>query len=204
MQVLANEIDDFKTERKDILPPLPQVFRLVPILFYLSLIFVVLISAIAAVHTKVANDRLNDARKRVADLKTEIEGLKTQRSNLEAQIRGAAELEGWVMAAAPIQPLVVAISESMDARLQSTIVELKLERDVESPSQLKLGLRLNTTSEDQLQRTLEAVRSLGFLEFSPTQSMVRGDLDYRATLLWQQPNSEEPAAAGETSAAAQP
>jgi cell division protein FtsB len=204
MQVLANEIDDFKTERKDILPPLPQVFRLVPILFYLSLIFVVLIGAIAAVHTKVANDRLNDARSRVAALKQEIGSLETDRAKLEAEIRGAAELEGWVLAAAPIQPLVAAICESMDARLQSTIVELKLERDVESPSQLKLGLRLNTTSEDQLQKTLEAVRNLGFLEFSPTQSMVRGDLDYRATLLWQLPNAEEPAEGGETSAAARP
>lgn len=204
MLVPVNEIDDFKTERKDILPPLPQVFRMVPILFYLSLIFVVLISGIAAVHSKVANDRLRDARSRVAALKTEIDGLKTQRTELESEIRGAAELEGWVLAAAPIQPLVVAICESMDARLQTTIVELKLERDVESPSQLKLGLRLNTTSEDQLQKTLEAVRELGFLEFSPTQSMVRGDLDYRATLLWQAPAGEDPAAGEGTSAAAQP
>lgn len=204
MQVLANEIDDFKTERKDILPPLPQVFRLVPILFYLSLIFVVLISAIAAVHTKVANDRLNDARSRVAALKTEIEGLKTQRTELEAQIRGAAELEGWVLAAAPIQPLVVAICESMDARMQSSIVELRLERDAESPSQLKLGLRLNTTSEEQLQKTLSAVRELGFNEFSPTQSNVGGALDYRATLLWEIPNADEPPEAVQTSAATQP
>ena len=36
----------------------------------------------------------------------------------------------------------------------SSIVELNLERDPETPSQLKLGLRLNTDSDKQLDQTL--------------------------------------------------
>ena len=85
----------------------------------------------------------------------------------------------------PLQPLVVAIVRSMAAN--SSIVELNLERDAETPSQLRLGLRLNTDSDKQLEDTLEVIRDMHYREFSPTQTRVRGDLDYKASMLWQNP-----------------
>jgi hypothetical protein len=75
---------------------------------------------------------------------------------------------------------------------QSSIVDLKLERDTETPSQLRLGLRLNTNSDQQLEDTLEVIRRMNYREFSPTQTRVRGDLDYRASLLWQNPHRKMP------------
>ena len=39
MQIIADQIDDLKTDRKDVMPPLPMVFRLVPILFYGAIAF---------------------------------------------------------------------------------------------------------------------------------------------------------------------
>ena len=89
----------------------------------------------------------------------------------------------------PLQPLVVGIVRSMAPN--SSIVELNLERDAETPSQLKLGLRLNTDSDKQLENTLEVIRKMNYREFSPTQTRVRGDLDYRASLLWQNPHTKK-------------
>lgn len=189
MQIAAAQIDDFKTDRKDIMPPLPMVFRLVPILFYGALAFMVVISGVALYQSKVATQRRDAIQRKVASLKAEIAKLKTDRAALEARIREATDLENWVLASMPLQPLIVAIVRSMAPN--SSIVALKLERDADTPSQLRLGLRLNTDSDKQLEDTLGVIRDMHYREFSPTQTRVRGDLDYKASLLWQNPHTKK-------------
>jgi len=189
MQIAASQIDDFKTDRKDIMPPLAMVFRLVPILFYGALAFMVVISGVALYQSRVATQRRDAIQQKVASLKADIAELKTDRAALEARIREATDLENWVLASMPLQPLIIAIVRSMAPN--SSIVELKLERDAETPSQLKLGLRLNTDSDKQLEDTLQVVRDMHYREFSPTQTRVRGDLDYKASLLWQNPHTTQ-------------
>jgi len=190
MQIVADQIDDLKTDRKDIMPALPMVFRMVPILFYGALAFLVVIGSLAFWNMRVATQKRDAIKQRITSLQTEIATTKTDRAALEAKIREATDLEGWVLASMPLQPLIVAIVRSMDP--QSSIVDLKLERDTETPSQLRLGLRLNTNSDQQLEDTLEVIRRMNYREFSPTQTRVRGDLDYRASLLWQNPHSKAP------------
>jgi hypothetical protein len=199
MLISASQIDDLKTDRKDIIPALPPVFRLVPILFYCAMAFLVVVGSVALWNARVATHRRDAIKERITQLQTEISATKANRATLEAKIREATDLENWVLASMPLQPLVVEIVRSMSA--QSSIVELRLERDAETPSQLRLGLRLNTESDKQLEDTLEAIRAMHYREFSPTQTRVRGDLDYKASLLWQNPYSksqlpEERAATG--------
>jgi hypothetical protein len=118
-------------------------------------------------------------------VRQEIDAQKAARAALEEKIRTATHLESWVMASMPLQPLVVAIMRSMDP--DTSVVDLTVERDLDTPAQLKLGLRLNTDSDEQLLKTLEVIRSMNYREVSPTQTRLKGDLAYRASLLWQKP-----------------
>ena len=185
MLISETRIDDFKTDRKDIAPPLPMVMRLVPILFYLSLLFLVVVGSVASLHAKLSSDQRKNVIARIESLKSQIEQSKTQRASLETEISEALDLEAWVLASMPLQPLIMAIIRSMGP--ESEIVDLTLERDAETPSQLRLGLKLNSSSDKQLEDTLAAIKDLDYREFNPTQTRVQGNLDYKASLLWQDP-----------------
>jgi hypothetical protein len=69
-------------------------------------------------------------------------------------------------------------------------VDFTLERDAETPSQLRIALKLNTDSDKQLEETLEVIRQMDYREFNPTQTRVQGNLDYKASLLWQNPHTK--------------
>jgi len=188
MLIADTKIDDFKTDRKEIAPPLPMVMRLVPILFYLSLLFLAVVGSVASLHAKLASDQRNTVLAQVETLKAEIEKTKKERADLEAKIVEAQDLEAWVLASMPLQPLVVEIIRSMGP--QSEIVDLTIERDAETPSQLRLNLKLNTASDKQLEETLAVIEKKKYREFNPTQTRIQGNLDYRASLLWD-PNAEQ-------------
>jgi hypothetical protein len=188
MLIDARKIDDFKTERKDLMPALPLVYRLVPILFYLSVLFIGIVGSAALWHSRVATQRYQSVLGETAALQKKIEETKVLRLELEKSIREATDLENWVLASMPLQPLVVEIIRSVAQSETSTIVDLGLERDPETPSQLRLTLTLNTDSDKQIETTLKTIQEkLNYREFSPTQSMVRGNLEYRASLLWRKP-----------------
>lgn len=189
-------IDDLKTERKDVSPPLPMIMRLVPLLFYLSLLFLLVVGSVASLHAKFSSDQRGAVLARINTLKAEIDSTKKQRASLESEIAQALDLEAWVLASMPLQPLVVAIIRSVAPG--SEIVELSLERDADTPSQLRIGLKLNTDSDKQLEQTLAAIRSMHYREFNPTQTRSQGNLDYKASLLWQDPASERETPADRT------
>ena len=188
MLINDTRIDDFKTDRKGITPPLPMVMRLVPLLFYLSLLFLVVVGTVSSLHAKFSSDHRGTLLGRIENLKREIEEVKTEKSALESEIKEATDLEAWVLASIPLQPLVVSIIRSMGP--QSEIVDFTLERDAETPSQLRVGLKLNTASDKQIEQTLEVVRGMNYREFNPTQTRVQGNLDYKASLLWQDPQGK--------------
>jgi len=190
MLIDARNIDDFKTERKDLMPPLPIVYRLVPILFYLSLLFVGVVGSAALWHSRAATQRYLAVVGEKEELQNKIEATKAAREGLQKNIVEARDLEKWVLASMPLQPLVVGIIRSMAP--SSTIVDLSIIRDPETPSQLQLALTLSGEDDSQIDRTLAAIQDLNYREFSPTQAKVKGNLEYRATLLWRRPDSSKP------------
>jgi hypothetical protein len=162
--------------------------RLVPLLFYLSLLFLVVVGTVSSIHAKFSSDHRSTLLGRIETLKKEIEEVKKEKTALENEIKEATDLEAWVLASIPLQPLVVSIIRSMGS--QSEIVDFTLERDAETPSQLRVGLKLNTASDKQIEQTLEVVRGMNYREFNPTQTRVQGNLDYKASLLWQDPQGK--------------
>ena len=180
MLIDARKIDDFKTERKDLLPPLPMTFRLVPILFYMSVLFLVVVGSVAMWHARAASQRYQALASETAALQQQIQQSKGARDQLDERTLEAMDLENWVLASMPVQPLVVEIHNSIQDN--SSIVSLTVERDPETPSQLKLDFVLQTDSEKQLDAILEAVKNLGYRILSPTQSMEKDNIKYRATL----------------------
>ena len=183
MLITEREIDDFKSDRKDITPPLPVVLRLVPLLFYCSIAGAVILSSIFAIQFQLAVQKRDNHKARTAALGSETQDARNQRAALEAQIKKATDIQSWVASSRPIQPLIVEITRSMAPR--SSIVDLRLDRETDNPSQIKMSLSMGTDSTKQLDLTVEKIAALNYRAFSPTQTLGRGELDYKATLVHQ-------------------
>ena len=146
------------------------------------------VGSVASLRAKLFPDQRKAVLARVEELKAQTEQIKQQRAALEEEIVEATDLEAWVLASVPLQPLVVGIIRSIGP--QSEIVELSIERDAETPSQLRLKLKLNTASDKQLDDILAAMASRNYSVFNQTQTRVQGNLVYSASLL-REPNVEQ-------------
>ena len=185
MQITGRKIDDFKTDRKGIAPPLPLVLRLVPILFYCSIAVTIIMSLIYLTQYRQAVKKRDVHNATVVSVTAQTQESRNQRTALEAQIRIATDIEAWVAGTRPLQPLIVDIANSMGPK--STIVDLRLDRDPNAPAQLKLAIKLGTDSTKQLDFTLEKIAGQKYRAFSPQQTLGHSELDYSATLVWQNP-----------------
>ncbi len=181
MQITERHIDDFKAERKDVTPPLPVVLRLVPILFYCSIAGTVIFSMIFFLQFRLGIKKRDDHKAQTTSLGAQTQEAKSQRTALEAQIKKATDVKKWVANSLPLQPLLVEIVRSMSPKV--SIVDLKLERALDDPSQILLAINMNTDSTKQLDLTMEKIAALNYRAFSPMREFGRGVLDYKATLV---------------------
>jgi len=188
MQVLAKTVDDLKSDRKDITPPLPVLLRLVPILFYCSIALAVILNSIYFIQFRLAVEERDSHVRQIAELRSQLATASGQRVALEKQIKKASDVEAWLESSRPLQPLAVAIARSI--REDSTIIDLRMDRDPESPAQILFAIRLNTGSIKQLDTTLETIARERYRIISPTQNMSRGEVDYKAKLVWQDPSRD--------------
>lgn len=188
MQIQRRIIDDFKTDRKDILPPLPAILRLVPILFYCSIGVAVVLASVFWLQLKVAKTRLAQQENAVAQADVQLRQVKEQKAHLDGLILRANNIEKWVTASQPIQPLAVAIARSIQKG--STLVELQLSRKEGLAGQIQLALRLATSDPRQLDRIINAISAEGYRFISPQQSVSNGIFEYKSTLIWQNARQE--------------
>lgn len=186
MQITGRKIDDFKTDRKGIAPPLPVVLRLVPVMLYCSIAVTIILSLVYLIQYRQSVKKRDAHNATVVSLNAQTQEARNQRTALEAQIKIATDIESWVAGSRPLQPLIVEIANSMGTR--STIVDLRLDRDANAPAQLKLAIKLGTDSTKQLDFTLEKIAGQKYRAFSPQQTLGRSELDYSATLVWQNSN----------------
>ncbi|CAN5408755.1 hypothetical protein BH09VER1_BH09VER1_09880 [soil metagenome] len=183
MQLAGKFVDDFKTDRKGISPPLPVYLRLLPIVFYLTVFASILLNGLFVVRfgqaTKLRDDLIARDRAVQADLTT----AKKQRADLEGEAKKASDIGAWVEGSRPLQPLVVDIARSIEPG--ASIEELRMDRAAENPAQIRLSMHLGSDSPRQLDLTLAKISEQKFRLFSPQQTLVKGDINYKATMLWQ-------------------
>jgi hypothetical protein len=183
MQIAPAIIDDFKTDRKDISPPLPAYLRLVPIGLYLSILAAIILNSLFLLnYSRALRDKEVQLAKN-SEMEKDLTKIKTDRTALENEAKKATDVINWVESARPLQPLLVDISRTIAP--DATIVDLRVERNNESASQLKFALRLNCDTIAQLEKTLGALDRQQFRAISPTQTVSKGEVDYKATLIWQ-------------------
>lgn len=186
MQLPAKSIDDFKTERKGISPPLPTYLRVVPLLFYLTIAASLVLSGLFYLNYGEAKKNKERAIETNRKLQADIKSTAQMRKDLEKEAKRASDVASYVEASRPLQPLVVEIARSMQP--DSSLVDLRLVRDANNPAQVKLNLRLGTETTRQLDLTLAKIAEQQFRAFAPQQNLAKGELSYQATLLWQDPS----------------
>ena len=186
MQIAGRKIDDFKIDRKGITPPLPTVLRLVPLLLYCSIAVTISLCSVYFVQFRQSVQKRDQHKANTLKVAAEAQTSRNERTALEVQIKIATDIESWVAGSRPLQPLIIEIARSMGSR--STIVDLHLDRDANAPAQLKLDIKLGTDSTKQLDFTLDKIAAQKYRAFSPRQTLGRSELDYSATLVWQNPS----------------
>jgi hypothetical protein len=186
-------VDDFKTDRKDILPPLPAILRLVPLLFYLTVASSVILCGLFFYQLKLANDSIQTANAGLAEAQAQVASTAADRKLLESRILRATDVQAWVEGSRPLQPLVVAVARSI--KEEASLADLKLDRDESSPSSLKLAMRIGTSSTTQLDETTDAISKENFRLLQPEQTLAEGQINYRATIV---PTSVVPTEPAET------
>jgi len=183
MQIPRRIIDDFKNDRKGILPPLKPILRLVPMLFYLAAASAFVLTTLFIVHTGILKANIVVYNAGIADAKAQIANTAAERAKLEMRILKATDVQAWVEGSRPLQPLAVAVSRSIGDN--ATLGDLKLTRDEQSPATLTLTMKLGSasaTSRQQLDLTTASIAK-DYRLVQPQQTFSQGEVDYRVTLV---------------------
>ncbi len=188
MVIEAKVLDDLKTPRLDVVPPLPLVFRLVPLLFYALLLGCAVLVALFSLQLRQVTASRDAWAAQARRFQKDIAAAKAERIALEGQTKRASDLMAWVETTRSLQPVVVSLTRAISP--DASIQELSFTRSAENPNLLRFGIKLSGTSTAPLDGVLEKLAELGYRTYSPEQRLARGQIDYSAMLLWQKPGSE--------------
>ncbi len=173
---------DLKTERPGLTGGLPSSYRVVPLLFYLTLVGAFGLSVFYYLEHRRLADEQDRWTAYTADQNARKSQLRREISDVEIENKRAGQVVEWVDTAQGVQPLAVAIAKSVD--IGATIDTLHLERDPEIPAQIHLTLKLNGDVHEQLDATMQAVRMQRYRSFSAEQTQKENLLDYSCRLIW--------------------
>lgn len=175
---------DFKTPRNDTSKRLPDTFKAVPVLFYLSLLASCYFMTMDYLQYKqaVADKKMHEGVKAQHDEATQVQ--EKERLSLTAEATKAELLAKWTEGARNMQPLGVAIARSMPPEVR--LSDLTLERSAQVPSNLALSVRINGGSSTEVGLMETSLSRLNYRSLSP-QSNKEGDVvEYRSTLVRQE------------------
>lgn len=175
---------DLKTERTDVLPPLPAVARLLPVGFYLSIVGSLALSGFHYWQLNQAEaDKVAWLAKEQSE-KAEQDNISKKSKVIDAETKRAEEVRQWVNGSKGIQVLVSQVARSMADG--STISELRFTRENTDPAKIRTSLRLNEGGGEQLEKTLEVLeRENGYRPYEASKKgrLETGEIDYDAILI---------------------
>ncbi len=183
MYIAPQITHDIKTERADVLPPLPNVLRIIPIIFYAIAALSLGLLGLTVYQIRGATVGLESAQKRAQETQRQIEETRAARATLENRAKLAANVLQWVEGATALQPLAVALGRSMGTK--AALTELTLSRDEKAPRQIQLALKMQSADALQIESTIEAVRQSSFRPFSAKQSQEGNRVSYEVSLIHQ-------------------
>ena len=178
---------DLKSQRAEISHGLPPVYKIVPLLFYVSMIGCSAAMGWLELERRKAVVEARSFSAQDATYKGESARLAKDRAQVEILNKRATEVAKWVEGALNLQPVCVAVSRATGN--DATISELSLTRNPELPSQVHLELKMNNADSAVMDATLQGIRGLDFRAYSAQQSKEIDQLDYKATLVWQNPQN---------------
>lgn len=176
---------DFKTPRNDTSKRLPDTFKAVPVLFYLSLVGAAYFMTMDWLAYKNAQQEKMTAEARKAAIDGEKKKLDEEKAALDQETAKAEILAKWMEGARNVQPICAAIARSMP--LEVRLSNLTLERSAQVPSNLALGVRINGGSVTEVGMMETGLSRLQYRSFSPQQSKDGEVIEYRSTLVRQDP-----------------
>jgi hypothetical protein len=172
---------DFKTPRNDTSKRLPDSFKAIPILFYVSLIAAAYFMTMDWMAYKQAEKDKLQAVATKAQYEATTKELQTEKTGLDAETAKAELLAKWMEGARNIQPISVAIARAMPAEVR--LSDLSLERSDQVPSNLALSVRINGGSPTEVGLLESGLSRLQYRSVGSQQSKEGEVIQYRSTLI---------------------
>ncbi|MCA1963043.1 MAG: hypothetical protein LDL31_03745 [Prosthecobacter sp.] len=176
---------DFKTPRNDTSKRLPDTFKAVPVLFYLSLVAAAYFMTMDWLAYKAAQQEKAQAEAKKVAIDAAKAKLDEEKAGLDQETARAENLAKWMEGARNVQPITAAIARSMP--LEVRLSGLTLERSAQVPSNLALSVRINGGSVTEIGMMETGLSRLQYRSFSPQQSKDGDIIEYRSTLVRQDP-----------------
>lgn len=173
---------DLKTERGNLSGGLPNYYRVVPVLFFATVIGSIALIVHFSMQIRSLSFERDQEMARLNDQVMVTEGLNADKFEIEQENVRADAIAKWVETAQGLQPLIAGLARTIEN--DASVDTLSLKRNPELPAQLFLVLRLNGDVQEQLDQSMQAVRGLNYRSFSASQEQGDGILDYDATLIW--------------------
>lgn len=176
---------DFKTPRNDTSKRLPNSFKLVPIAFYLALIGGTYVMTMDYMAYKRAQQDKQASEAVIANHQAVTAQQTAEKASLDGENAKAEEVARWIEGARNVQPISVAISRAMPAEVR--LSDLSIERSEQVPSNLSLAVRINGGSANEVALIESSISRLNYRSYSPQQIKNGEIVEYRSTLVRQDP-----------------
>lgn len=175
---------DFKTPRNDTSKRLPDTFKAIPVLFYLSIVGAVYFMTMDWMSYKQAEKDKKVSEERKAELDEATKQLQTEKTDLDAETAKAESLAKWVEAARNVQPISVAVARAMPPEVR--LSDLTIERSDQVPANLSFGIKINGGSASEIALLESSLSRLQYRSLSAQSSKVGEVIEYRSTLVRQE------------------